>query len=280
MEIFNQERYILGESPVWMASQKRCYWVDIFDNKILSVTDKFDALKTIDLPDKVGCIVPTQDGNLVAALSKKLIKVTLSSGKITTLTDEHHISEREMFNDGKVDSLGRFWVATKDSQEDTALAKLYLFDGKQLIEKESDVTVGNGLDWSLDNKTMYFTDSPAKNIYQYDFDLESAQLSNKRIFAKLDRGLPDGLTIDSQGQVWGAHWEGGCVTCYAADGKVIERIDMPCEKPTSCAFVGEKLDTLMITSSTFNTPTEGTDNGFVFFKKMGVPGRLPFLANL
>lgn len=277
MKSFTDVRHELAEGPVWHAALKRFFWVDIFAAKVYSLSNNFDDLQTIDMPDKVGCIVPTWDGHLLCALSQQLVLLDLTTQKITALTNEKIISDDEMFNDGKVDCEGRFWVGSKHTKENAAKAKLYCFDGKKLQINAEDITVGNGLDWNNDNTIMYYTDSPSKNIYCYDFDKATGEISNKRVFAHIDRGVPDGLTVDESGCIWGAHWEGSCVTCYSPEGEVVERIEMPCEKPTSCAFGGNDLKTMMITSSSFKTPIDNTDNGFIFFKDMKTQGRLPYL---
>lgn len=280
MKRWDHAHYILGEGPVWDAVTKRYYWVDIFDNKILSVSQALNDYQVIPVPDKVGCVVLTEEGKLLAALAKEIVKIDPHSHQLTYLTQKTDIGEHEMFNDGKVDCMGRFWIATKDIREDNHIAKLYLYDGKSLTEKDRGFIVGNGLDWTPDNRKMFFTDSPAQTIYQYDFDKKTGAISNQTVFANVDRGLPDGLTVDSEGNVWGAHWNGHCVTCYSPNGEVLERLEMPCEKPTSCAFGGEDLKTLMITSASFESSTDGRQNGYVFFKEMKVSGKPCFLAKI
>jgi sugar lactone lactonase YvrE len=111
--------------------------------------------------------------------------------------------------------------------------------------------VGNGFGWSLDNRRMYFTDSEARQILAYDFDLASGTLGNRRCFAMVDSaaGYPDGLVVDADDHVWSAHWDGGCITRYKPDGTVERVVTLPIPRPTSLAFGGPDLQSLFITSA-------------------------------
>lgn len=182
-----------------------------------------------------------------------------------------------------MDALGRLWIGTKDVNLVDKVAKLYLYDTETLIPKISDVTISNGIDWSLDNKTFYFTDTPAQEISQYDFDLKNGEISNPRTFAKVSPGMPDGLTMDSEGNIFGAHWDGGCVTVYSPKGQVIEVICLPCQNVTSVAFGGKNYKTLFATSAYYGLGEDKTlDDGIGVILKEGkkYQGRAPFLMKL
>ena len=116
---------------------------------------------------------------------------------------------------------------------------------------ETGITISNGIDWSPDDKTMYYTDSPLHVIYAYDFDLPTGEISNRRAFVKVPdaEGFPDGLTVDSEGFIWSAHWDGWRVTRYDPDGKVERVINMPVQRPTSCTFGGKDLNKIFVTSA-------------------------------
>lgn len=143
-----------------------------------------------------------------------------------------------------------------------------------------DVTVSNGLAWSPDNRTMYFADSWARTIFQFDFDLGSGTLNNRRVFAELQpsSGVPDGATVDSQGFLWSANFDGACLTRYAPNGTVDRVIQMPVQRPTSCSFGGENLDILYVTSASFNLSeqqlAEAPLAGSLFAVDAGVKGLL------
>ena len=153
------------------------------------------------------------------------------------------------FNDGKVDPRGRFWAGTLGEDNQSCLYKLDPDGSVQIME--TGIQISNGLGWSPDLKTMYYTDSPLRVIYAYDFDLNSGSINNRRKFVKVPRedGFPDGLTVDSEGFIWSAHWDGWRVTRYDPDGKIERVIYLPVQRPTSCAFGGPDLDQLFITSA-------------------------------
>lgn len=200
----------------------------------------------------------------MAALARSIVEVDLETHEVTCVC-EPDLHPDEMFNDGKLDKQGRLWVATKDINEASPIANLYCFDGRVLACKQQDVIVGNGIDWSTEGTTMYFTDSPRQTIYQYDFDVTSGSLSHRKKFVKVSRGYPDGLCVDNKDNVWSAHWDGACITCYSPSGEILKVIDLPCQRPTSCCFGGEEREELFITSASVGLElnADGSD-GYVF----------------
>lgn len=270
----------LGESPVWHPDKKQFYWVDITQNNIHSLTRDYKRVETISLPDKVGCIVVADNGNLIAALTREIVEVCLTTHKIRKLCTPD-LPKGVMFNDGKVDCMGRFWLGTKDIAEQNPIAALYCFDLNGLTLKQDQVFVSNGTDWNLDNTIMYYTDSPRQEIYQYDFDSKAGTISNKRLFARIDNGYPDGLTVDRQGRVWGTHWDGSCVTCYNPDGSIEKVIKTQAKRPTSCCFGGEGYRDLFITSASFGLDIAKDDvDGFVFLDDSLSVGKASYLFKI
>ena len=141
---------------------------------------------------------------------------------------------------------------------------------------EDNIGVSNTLAWSPDNTKFYFTDTLTGIIFSYDFDLEKGEISNKKEFAKHERGYPDGSTVDSEGGLWSCRWGGSCVIRFDPDGKVDEIVEVPVESVTSCTFGGENLDTLFITTARWGMTQEQIDNkpsaGGLFSVKPGVTG--------
>src|SRR5690606_23408248 len=112
-------------------------------------------------------------------------------------------------------------------------------------------SVANGIDWSPDERTLYFVDSAPGRIYAYDFDVALGVVSNRRVFAEIppQEGRPDGIAVDAAGRIWCAVWDGWCVRCYAPDGTIEKSIRLPVPRPSSLAFGGPDLKTLFITSA-------------------------------
>ena len=145
---------------------------------------------------------------------------------------------------------------------------------------QDNVIVSNGLGWSPDNRTMYYTDTFAYELYAYDYDAESGIISNRRVFAEIPRdiGFPDGMTVDSEGYVWSAIFDGGRINRYAPDGRLDRVLELPVMAPTSCMFGGPDLATLFITSSGKEVSPKGEDfkvsphDGGVLACEVGVKG--------
>ncbi|NET40042.1 MAG: SMP-30/gluconolactonase/LRE family protein [Cyanothece sp. SIO1E1] len=129
---------------------------------------------------------------------------------------------------------------------------LYRYDPDgSLSILETGLTISNGLGWSPDHQAFYLTDSPSQKIFAYDFDLKSGSIANRRILIDLSHEsfYPDGLAIDQEGCIWSAMWDGWCIIRFSPQGEEIERVNLPVQRPTSCTFGGEQLQTLYITTA-------------------------------
>jgi sugar lactone lactonase YvrE len=126
----------------------------------------------------------------------------------------------------------------------------------EVERKESGITVSNGLDWSPDKSTFYFVDTVPGMIYAYDSEPGSGNLSNRRVFAQIAKnaGRPDGLTVDSEGGVWCAIWDGWCLHRYLPNGELERTVEMPVPRPTSVCFGGPDMSTLFVTSARTRLP--------------------------
>jgi sugar lactone lactonase YvrE len=179
------------------------------------------------------------------------------AGEMTLIGDPDASENDEVrFNDGKTDPTGRFWAGKMGGGFSNSL---YRLDPDRSIHRmESGIGVSNGLGWSPDLKTFYYTDSPAGTIYAYDYDPVSGAIDRRRNFAVVPEGggSPDGLAVDAEGCIWSARWGGWKVVRYAPDGQVMAEIAMPVELPTSCAFGGPNLDDLYITSAYVAVPAD------------------------
>ncbi len=243
---------ILGESPLWDHRNNLLYWVDIDQRTLHQLEPSTGDHQSWTFLKKPCCLGLREQGGLISAFSKGFALIELPSGNLTLLEQPLIQHDDVMFNDGKCDRQGCFWAGSKDIDEISPTGKLFRLDPQGNIQTiSSGFIVSNGLGWNLDNTIMYFTDSPSRKIYRYDFDSKHGTISAQRIFAKIsqDAGFPDGLTVDSEGYIWSAHWDGWRVTRYAPDGTVDRTLQMPVSQPTSCCFGGPELKTLFITSA-------------------------------
>lgn len=242
---------LLGEGPHWLAASQSLLWVDILSPAVHLSQPLSGDTRFVPLPDLVGVVAPRRRGGYVAATQNGFRALDLQSGQMTTLAAPPSMVDSR-FNDGKCDPSGRFWAGTLalDATPDKGVLYCLETDGT-LREVERGFHICNGLGWSPDAKRFYLADSGRREIYVYDYALESGTLSNKRVFARFDgmEGVPDGLAVDAQGYVWCAMWDGWSVVRLAPDGSVDSVIRLPVPRPTSCAFGGPEMNILYITSA-------------------------------
>jgi L-arabinonolactonase len=243
---------LLGESPVWCPLENVLYWVDIKRPAIHRFNPATASCQTWPVEEQVASIALRRLGGAIAALRCRLAYFDFHSGEVLRWPNPIFHESDIRFNDGRCDRRGRFWVGTLHEARHAGTAALYRFgpDGR-CTKMITGVTVSNGIAWSPDNRTMYFADSWTRTIFSFDFDLDSGTLQKQRVFAQLPdgSGVPDGATVDAQGCLWSANFDGGCITRYAPDGRVDRIIRMPVQRPTSCAFGGEDLSILFVTSA-------------------------------
>jgi len=239
----------LGEGPLWHAREKALYWVDIEGecfHRLFPDTGKQDTFHT---GQPIGCLAFRASGGLVLALRDGLGLWDFESQTFQLAANPEEGRQNARFNDGRVDRKGRFWAGTMGEDAESSL---YRFDPDGSIQvMETGITISNGIGWSPDDQTMYYTDSPLRVIYAYDFNSESGSIMNRCRFVQVSEreGFPDGLCVDSEGFIWSAHWDGWRITRYDPEGKVERVIPLPVRRPTSCAFGGPGLNQLYITSA-------------------------------
>ena len=243
----------LGEGPVWNAAEQALYWVDIESHTFYRFYPASGQYESFDVGLPVGVLALRTKGGLVMATKKGFAFWNQQQG-LRFIADPEADKPHTRFNDGAVDCQGRFWAGTMcgEAQACTGEGSLYRLDPDgSITTMETGLTISNGIGWSPDNTRMYLTDSPLKVIYAYDFDAATGTITNRRPFISTpdERGVPDGLTVDSEGYIWSARWGGWKVTRYDPDGKAEREIALPVQCPTSCAFGGPKLDELYITSA-------------------------------
>ncbi len=269
----------LGEGPTWSATTQKLYWVDILAPSIQVSDPATGHTRTIRMPELVGAIVPRRQGGFVTAMQGGFKTVDLTTGAVTLVAAPEADRPGNRFNDGKCDRRGRFWAGTLALDTSPSAGSLYRLDPDGRVSTmETGIHVSNGLGWSPDDRRFYFTDSGRRQIFVYDFDLESGRIENRRVFAELPEGAgtPDGLTVDAHGFLWSAQWDGWCVTRYDPDGKVERVINLPVPRPTSCIFGGPDLATLYVTSGRIRLSAaqlaESPLSGSVFALETGTRG--------
>ena len=254
-----EARDVLGEGPWWSVADQTLTWVDIRGQRVRRAALNGSGERAWPTPSEVGFAVPNEEGLLLLGLRDGLYWLDPVTGNlaINTLVGVGRTDHR--INDGKSDRRGRLWFGSMHDAETDATSCLYRYDEIGVTQVLGGITTSNGLGWSPDNTVLYHTDSIARRIMSYQFDVESGEFSGGRVFAEDPVGyVPDGLTVDADGFVWGAKWNGGKVVRYAPDGTPVLELTLPIARPTSCMFVGPDLGTLAVTSAAGgNTDAEG-----------------------
>ncbi len=247
VELLHDAKALLGEGPVWDSRAQTLYWVDILNKRIYANADVI-----AELDDFIGCLATRPRGGFVLTKRLSFWTFDLSSASSTFLAAPADEPETNRFNDGKCDPRGRFLAGTMDMNETDPTGSLYSFDGRSITKLLSNVTISNGLTWSADGKTFYYIDTPTREVKAYDYDLDSGAIANPRvaITAPESLGWPDGMTSDSQGNLWIAMWGGAQITKWNPHtGQLLEQIPVPALQPSSCVFGGKNMNELFITSA-------------------------------
>jgi sugar lactone lactonase YvrE len=270
---------VLGEVPIWDSDKACLWWTDVFRpaiHRLDVVSGKVDSWTP---PDKVHSFALRESGGLVIAGRKGFALYDPESGAYEPLHDPRADREGTMLNDGRADRQGRFWAGTMDKMLKRPSGHLYRLDSNHKSYAAADgITLSNGVAFSPDGRTLYCADSLLKKIYAYDLEPETGALSKRRVFAKSAAvpGIPDGATVDSEGYLWSARFDGGRVLRHAPNGRVVGEILLPVSRVTSCALGGSDLKTLYVTSAFFRLTKEQRAAeplaGALFEVEVDVPG--------
>lgn len=272
-----EARARLGEGPVWDSTHKLLYWVDIYNHRVNQFNPAIGQNLFFDVKDVVGCIALAGANRLIMAQRHCLAYLNTKTEEITPIMEVEANMLSNRFNDGKCDPQGRFWFGSMSPGKPQA--SLYRFDRDGSLHiMETGLTISNGLGWSPDQKTFYLTDSEQQKIYAYDFNAVTGNISNRRVIVNLtgESFYPDGLTIDSKGNIWSAMWDGWCVIRFNPAGEEILRVQLPVKCPTNCTFGGEELKSLYITTASVGLSQEDIEKSFysgdLFCLQTDIPG--------
>ncbi len=274
-------RNVIGEGPVWYSQEGSLYWVNFIEQyQVLRFSPQTRRLEVFETGMPVMALGIRRAGGFIAATAKGISTWDTNRKTFEPLCDPLAGRVGYRFNDAATDFLGRFWVGTlNDANPKGPDGELFCVQGDgsyRLMDKN--ITVANGIGWSPDRKVMYFTDSFRYSIYAYDYAAGTGTISNRKTFVQTspDGGIPDGLTVDSEGFVWSAYCGGWKVVRYSPEGKVDREYRLPVANPTSCAFGGKRLDELYITSASLGLSKQQKEqypqSGDLFCLKAGVPG--------
>jgi sugar lactone lactonase YvrE len=274
-ELAVAEADALGESPFWHPGEQSLYWVDIPGQRVRRWHPESGAQDTWPLPQTPGCIAPAASGGLVLALRDGIYRARSWGGPLAPIVRFQHGASLR-FNDGKADPLGRFWAGTYYEPKDAMKADLYSVDcrpdngerGKPLVQlKATNATNANGLAWSPDRHTVYWTDTTRALIQAWDWEPQGNGMRRYRVFHQFPGkppgwrpgqpgygGRPDGAAVDVEGHYWVSMYEGGRLLRLAPDGTIAAEFEVPARCPTMPCFGGPDGRTLYLTTAREGRP--------------------------
>jgi len=279
-ELIADYRCETGEGPLWHAQEQRLYWCDIPRGRIFRYDPATGQHGLFYEGGIVGGFTVQDDGALLLFGAQGSVRV-LTGARLTTVIPYLPGEEQSRFNDVIADPRGRVFCGTMSSPEHPGT--LYRLDPDGSIRPvEWNVGTSNGLGFTPDGRGLYYTDTGARVIYLYDYSPETGEISHRRAFLRLgpdDPGGPDGMTVDAEGYVWSARWNGGALYRYAPDGREVLRVPFPARKVSSVTFGGaDYTDIYVTTALREDRSVEGPGAGALFRLRAGVRGVPEFLS--
>jgi len=244
----------LGEGPIWSADTNSVTWTDITQNTFHTADIDTGKTMSFGVPSMVGAIAHSKDGGYIAATQKGFARIGVD-GKYSPL---HSFLPDDMrMNDGKVDPSGRFWAGSMALSFEKGRGSLYVLEKDNSYRSVlDDITLSNGMGWSPDAQYFYYIDSVPGVLKRFDYDLHTGQISNPKDLITFDSssGIPDGMSMSSDGKIVIALWDGRRIEIYEPSGEKVSEITLGVSRPTSCTFAGPNRDILIV-----STASQGID---------------------
>ncbi|MFN7997410.1 MAG: SMP-30/gluconolactonase/LRE family protein [Bryobacteraceae bacterium] len=257
MDVIADYGDLCGECPVWDPGKSALYWTDCVGKRLYCYRPAAGTHEIVKQELEINGYRLNQNGGFVVANNSGFWLWDGADG-LTPIAD--HVGEDKcQMNDCIADPRGRLLAGSwfYDPNGNYPLGKLMSVDTNGSVRiLDEGIHLANGLGFSPDYQTLYFTDSAGRKIYAYDYDLETGNATRRRVLVAVpgDQGLPDGMTVDSEGFLWSAQWYGSCVVRYDPDGKLERRIETPAKQTSCVAFGGPELTDLFITSAARSEP--------------------------
>jgi D-xylonolactonase len=270
-----------GENPLWHPFEKRLYWCDIPRGRIFRYDPASGVHEQCYEGRVVGGFTIQCDGSLLLFMDRGTVAIW-SDGDITEVVPEIEAEIGSRFNDVIADPRGRVFCGTMSSAE--GKGRLYRLEVDGSIHPVLEgIGCSNGMAFTHDQRGFYYTDSFAREIYLFDYNVEDGTLSNQRVIARFAEsdGLPDGATLDAEGRLWSALWDGGCIARLFPDGQIEKRIPLPARKVSSLTFGGDEYADIYITTAGGNNKSEDGELAGALFRVTGQTHGVPeFLSEI
>ncbi|MEM9221596.1 MAG: SMP-30/gluconolactonase/LRE family protein [Pseudomonadota bacterium] len=241
-----------GESPVWAGEERALYFTDIPGKALHRFEPATGTHASWDMPEELCAFALAEGGGFIGAMRSGFARLNLERGTVDYLARPEADKPENRLNDGRCDRQGRFWAGSMHLPRTERAGTLYrLGPAGEAQAMAGDVIVSNGLAFSPDSQIMYWSDSRSSVVYAFDFDADTGDVANRRVFFETSetQGRPDGAAIDAEGFYWSACFLGGRILRIAPDGTLDREVLVPVRDVTMVAFGGDDLSTLFVTTS-------------------------------
>lgn len=276
-KIVADTRLVVGEGTLWHAGEQKLYWLDIPNGSIYRYDPREGRHERIYAGEVIGGFTIQADGSLLLFMARGAVR-TWKRGELSTVIEEIPEERETRFNDVIADPEGRVFCGTMSTPKRPGCLYRLGRDGKitRLLEG---IGISNGLGFSPDRKRLYYTDSAKGEIYVFDYDNAGGTISNQRVLIRVpaSEGEPDGLTVDAEGYLWSARWNGGCIVRFSPEGREVLRVELPARKVSCLTFGGMDCQDIYIsTAGGDKRDEEGPGAGALFCLNLGIRGRAEF----
>jgi sugar lactone lactonase YvrE len=272
-ELIANYECVTGEGPLWHPQEQKLYWADIPMGRLFRYDPKTGEHEQFFEGDAVGGFTFQDDGSLLLFMARGAVKI-LRDGELETILEDIPDERETRFNDVFADPEGRVYCGTMPTSD--RKGRLYRLDpDRTLTLLLEGIGCSNGMGLTLDRKQLYYTDTTAKQIYLFDYDQATGAITNQRVFVDSndEDGMPDGMTVDADGNVWSARWDGYRLTQYSPEGKELQRVKFPTKKVSSVIFGGPEYKDMYVTTAGGNNKEEnGATAGALYRLRLGIQG--------
>jgi sugar lactone lactonase YvrE len=275
-ELVLPARAELGEGPCWEPERAELHWVDILGQSVHSFDPRTGLDRAMTLGRPVSIVVPMQAGGLLVGLDDGIAQLDVATHALEPIAacEAHLLTNR--LNDGKCDAAGRLWFGSMAYSAEEGAGAFYRLEADGDLKRVlAGVTISNGVGWSPDSRLMYYIDTGLRRVDVFDFDLDRGSISGRRPLIDMSRSdedeFPDGLAVDAEGCIWVAIWGGAEVRRYGPGGALEQVVNVPTSQVTSCAFGGDDLRALYITTASYGLDEDGFAGG-LYCTATDVPG--------
>ena len=281
LEIVADYQCVTGEGPMWHPMEQRVYWTDIPTGRMFRYDPATGHHEQFYQGEPVGGFTIQADGALLLFMPRGAVRIW-RDGILTTVIDEIPDERETRFNDVLADTKGRVFCGTMPTKE--RLGRLYRLDTDASIHRLLEgIGCSNGMGFTPDRKGLYYTDSAKREIYLFDYDAATGSLSNQRLFVRTPEGegIPDGMTVDAEGYVWSARWDGGALYRYSPEGREVFKVTFPAKKVSCVTFGGpDYTDMYVTTAGGDRKDVEGEGAGALYRLNLGIRGVPEFLSRI